>query len=457
MELAGFSISPAERLQVLKVLESTGQLNLKSPEKLKFLLCPVLVEGRAEQERFYELFDRYWEELQRPWEMPTTEAGGQKHWPDWLRWLLVVLVLGGLAWAAIKLLQKENPPALKVYFKHSPQVAVGDTIHFQNLSENIDSSALRWDIVDPATGQTELVDSQSFDLDFVVKNAGESPDREVRLTCFKSIDPKTSQPVSHVSSFHIICNNLPVADILGPPEIIINGTARFEARLADAKNVQLTWDFGDSTTAIGSKVSHQFTQSGLFEVRLTATRTGLDGDCSVTEIRRISVGRDKAYLTAKILERDQVDAVVNFSWGAWILLGLLGLAIIWFWVKWAARKPPPLPDEGEGDLTAAAERFRAVDKGPYFIPFRPQEGYVRMEPAFYRLADVLRQRQEGLRKNMDVPASLKKTIAEGGFPNLLSKADAVPTEYLFLIDEPATGSHQSKLYTFLVDFLRKRE
>ncbi|MBK9014988.1 MAG: PKD domain-containing protein [Saprospiraceae bacterium] len=219
----------------------------------------------------------------------------------------------------------------------------------------------------------------------------------------------------------------------------------------------MAWDFGDSTTATGNKVSHQFTKSGLFEVRLTATRTGLDGDCSVTKTHRISVGRDKAYLTAKILKRDQVDAIVNFSIGTWILMGLLGLAIIWFWVKWAARKPPLSPDEAEEDLTAAAERFKALDKGPYFIPFRLQEGYVRMEPQFYRLADVLRQRQEGLRKNMDVPASLKKTIAEGGFPNLLSKADAVPTEYLFLIDEQSAGSHQSQLYTFLVDFLRKRE
>jgi len=441
---------------VLRVLESTGQANLKSPEKLKFLLAPVLVQGRAEQERFYEIFDRYWEELQQPWEMPAAEVEAEKQRPNWLRWLFVALVLGGLVWAAFEL-GKKTPPPLKVYFEHPLNVTLGDTIHFKNLSANIDSSALRWEISHPKNGQLLANDSQSYELDYVVNEVDDNHDRVVKLSYLKSIDPKTNQPISHVSSFHILCKDPPVVEILAPQEIRTNGVARFEAKLADAKNVQLSWDFGDSTTATGNNVSHPFPKSGLFEVHLTATRTGLAGDCTVTKFHRISVGRDKAYLTAKILVRDQVDAIVNFSWGTWILMGLLGLAIIWFWVKWAARKAPLPPDEPDEDLTAAAERFKAVDKGPYFIPFRPQEGYVRMEPLFYRLADVLRQRQEGIRKNMDVSASLKKTIAEGGFPNLLSKADAVPTEYLFLIDEQSAGSHQSKLYTFLVDFLRKRE
>ncbi|MBK8567368.1 MAG: SUMF1/EgtB/PvdO family nonheme iron enzyme [Saprospiraceae bacterium] len=458
MELAGFSISPAERLRVLRVLESTGQSNLKSPEKLKFLLGPVLVQGRAEQERFYELFDRYWEELQRPWEMPAAEVGVEKRWPNWLRWLFSALALVFFIWQIIEFCFREYTLVPHVYFEHPLNVTLGDTIHFTNRSENLDSSALLWEIVNTATGQPELVDSQSFDLHYLVKNAGENQDRQVQLTSLNATDPKTGKPVSHVSAFHILCNKPPKIDtIIAPAEIKINGTAHFEAKLADTENIQLAWDFGDSTTATGNKVSHQFTKSGLFEVRLTATRSGLDGDCSVTKTHRISVGRDKAYLTAKTMMRDRVDAIVNFSWGTWILMGLLGLAIIWFWVKWATRKPPPPPEEAKPDLTAAAERYKAVDKGPYFIPFRPQEGYVRMEPPFYRLADVLRQRQEGIRKNMDVPASLKKTIAEGGFPNLLSKADAALSEYLFLIDEQSAGSHQSKLYSFLVDFLRKRE
>jgi PKD repeat protein len=458
LELAGFSISPAERLRVLNVLDSTNFDTLKSPEKLKYLLCPVLVQGRAEQERFYEIFDHYWEELQQPWELPVADSAPVSRVPSWVRWVLVGLVLGALTFAAVKLLLKENPPAPKVFFKHEPAVAIGDTVKFENLSENIDSSDLLWEVIDTLTGQTELVDSQSFDLYFVATKAGENPHREVRLSCLNSIDPKTSKPTVHISSIQILCNNRPVIDsILAQRQIKTEETARFEAKLANAEGVELTWDFGDSTTATGTRVAHKFANSGEFTVHLTATRTGLDGLCSVTATHRISVGQELAYFNDKLLMRDHVDTTVKFSWGTWVLMGLIGLAIIWFWVKWAARKPPAADEDGPGDLSAAAVRYQATDKGPYFIPFRPQEGFVRMEPQFYRLADVLRKRQEGLRRNMDVPASVKKTIAEGGFPNLLTRADAVPTEYLFLIDEQSPVSHQSKLYSFLVDFLRKRE
>ncbi|MCF8244561.1 MAG: SUMF1/EgtB/PvdO family nonheme iron enzyme [Saprospiraceae bacterium] len=467
---------------------------------MKFLLCPVLVQGRAEQERFYELFDHYWEELQQPWEMPAMEPTANRQFPGWLKMVLVALLMGGLAWAVIELL-KPPPQSLKVFFDHPPTVAIGDTVYFKNLSENLDSTALQWEIVDTATSQTELLDTQSFNLDFVVKHAGKNNDRLVRLTSLNTQDKQTGKPIFHESSFHIKCSNPPTIDtIIAPREIILEnepteflsklskaeatkykaeiakinqredskptgdsrpevtyGGAIFEVKLLDDQDVELTWDFGDSTTATGSIVSHLYTKTGVYNVRLMATRTGQDGDCSVVKFTQVSVGRDKAYLASRLLEKDQVDAMVNFSIGTWVLMGILGLSIIWFWIKWAARKPPPPPKEGEFDLKAAAERYKSADKGPYFIPFRPQEGYIRMEPQFYRLADVLRIRQEGLRRNMDVPASVKKTIAEGGFPSLLSKADTVVTEYLFLVDEAAAGSHLSNLYTFLVDFLRKRE
>lgn len=442
----------------MKLLESLGRANLNSPEKLKYLLSPIIVQRSAEQERFYEIFDHYWEELQQPWPMPVETQAKKKEVPDWVRWLLVAAVLGGLAWASAKYIQQSNLPAPIIFFQHQENVAIGDTLHFDNLSENIDSTALRWEIVDTMTGQTELVDTQSFDLDFVPAKAGENQNREVRLKYLKPLEGSDQTPTVHASSFHIRCKNPPVIDaILTVREVNPNTKAAFEAKITDASAVELIWDFGDSSTAKGAKVTHKYANAGEYQVKLIATRLGLDGDCSIVKTSTISVGQDKAYLDAKAMVLDQVEASVNFYWGTWVLMGLFGLAMIWFWVKWVARKPPPMPDAAGIDLSAISEKYKAADKGPYFIPFRPQDGFVRMEPQFFRLADVFRQRQEGLRRNMDVPASVKKTIQEGGFPNLLRKADAVPTEYLFLIDEQSPSSHLSKLYSFLVDFLRKRE
>ncbi|RMD95873.1 MAG: hypothetical protein D6816_19710, partial [Bacteroidetes bacterium] len=61
MELAGFRLSTADRLRVLRLLATVGKHQLKEPQKLKNLLCPALARSQAEQERFYELFDQWWE------------------------------------------------------------------------------------------------------------------------------------------------------------------------------------------------------------------------------------------------------------------------------------------------------------------------------------------------------------------------------------------------------------
>ncbi|MEK7256980.1 MAG: hypothetical protein AAB316_19655, partial [Bacteroidota bacterium] len=99
----------------------------------------------------------------------------------------------------------------------------------------------------------------------------------------------------------------------------------------------------------------------------------------------------------------------------------------------------------------------APDKAPYFIPFRSQEPFVRVGRELFRLGDVLRMRQEGLRRELDVPGSVAATVAEGGFPNLKTALSTVPTEYLFLVDEQAAGSHQAEVFKFLVNLFKQRE
>ena len=75
----------------------------------------------------------------------------------------------------------------------------------------------------------------------------------------------------------------------------------------------------------------------------------------------------------------------------------------------------------------------------------------------FRIADLLRRRQKGLRQEMDIPASLRATTEGGGFPRLLTSAVTVPAEYLFLLDEQSVSSHQAKLYERLVIFLKQRD
>lgn len=443
---------------MLRLLDSLSLPYLHEPAQLKQLLCPLVAHSKADQERFYELFDQYWEELARPWELqPPPKAVAWWHRiPAWMRWLLPTLLLTGAGWGIWEIMQ---PPVQipEVAFTHPPAIRMDESIRFENLSKNLDTTAMRWEVFDKSTGQREFVEEDSFHLTYRVKNIGAGPDKEIRLTGLTAIDYKTGDTLSFASPLTILCAQPPIIrSINAPKEGEIKTEITFQAVLPEPAGLELKWDFGDESTAAGSSAKHAYANPGNYVVSFTAIRPGASGVCQTSLSHPISIDQNMAIIAAKPLIADTMSPIVSFSWGTWILLGLLGLAMIWYWVKWATRKAPPVPEEKE-DLAATAERFRAADKAPYFIPFRPQEGHIRVERELYRLADVLRLRQEGLRKEFNIPDSVKKTIEEGGFPRLLTRADTVPTEYLFLLDEQAYPSHQRRLFEFTVTFLQDRE
>ena len=97
------------------------------------------------------------------------------------------------------------------------------------------------------------------------------------------------------------------------------------------------------------------------------------------------------------------------------------------------------------------------DKAPYFIPFRDQSGFVKTTAEQFRLADVMRMRQEGLRREVDVASTVKATVNQGGFPKLQFAYNTQPTDYLFLIDEQSANSHQAALFKHLTLQLREQD
>jgi formylglycine-generating enzyme required for sulfatase activity len=464
---AGFTISPAERLRVMRVIDHFGKNNLESPEQLKTLLCPILAQGKVGQAKFYDLFDQYWAQVMQPWEPSVVETPPtvlQKN-DKLLRWLLVALILGGLAYAFYLLNQVSDPLPLKASFRNPNQVMVEDSVYFENLSENTDSLCIfQWDIFDDleSDGEPEFTTTDSFHLTYLISKMGKSPFKKVRLT---SIHPVKGDTAVFEGKFTILCNDPPKIDSVAVvTEAEIDQPVDFKVFTKNDKGLKVSWDMGDTpygeeaVLETSSAIKHTYKEDGQYQIRLNVTREGAEGYCQIDTFFTIKIGGEKAYLAAKTLQKDTISAIVNFSYGLWVLMGLLGLPIIWFWVKWAARpEPKPIDDQNTNDLEAAARRFQSSDKAPYKIPFRSHNRAVQVDKDMYRLADIMRQRKEGLRKEMDVPTSVKRTIAEGGFPQLLTKADEVPTEYLFLIDGQFEGSHQRHLFQWLVGFLQQRE
>lgn len=476
---------------MLRLLDAAGKNTLAEPEKLKYLLCPVIAQGRADQERFYELFDQYWSEVSKPWVMPKAakkEETKQPKIPEWLPWLLAGLMTLGLGWTVHKLISHEKTLPQKVHLRHlsetSGKAIVGDTVRVElHIPHREDMLKIRYGEFD-MNGEEErswmemvhwdssFVDSISM-MHFVVNGLEEEPESVLKVEVdFRPNENDSEDFFKTVEAtlpleFH--CPNPPLIDSISGGKDFEVGSEVFlkvETGLSDTTNVVYNWDFEDafdanlpaSVDSLGIETKNYFPKKGQVQIKVTAVRQGAKGICKSEIIYPINIGREDAYLAAKSLQLDHVDPIVKFSYGTWVLLALLGIAMIWYWVRWAMRKAPvQSEEEKQEDLSAAAQRFESPDKGPYFIPFRSQEGNIRVEKDLYRLADVLRQRQEGLRKEMDIPASVKKTIDGGGFPHLLTQTDMVPTEYLFLLDDRSRNSHQGRLFEFMVGFLQSRE
>jgi PKD repeat protein len=69
-------------------------------------------------------------------------------------------------------------------------------------------------------------------------------------------------------------------------EVTTNEDVNFTT--SQSKGNNLTWDFGDGTTAIGeSSIKHQYQEAGIYNVSLT----NIKGECSITESITLNVSK----------------------------------------------------------------------------------------------------------------------------------------------------------------------
>lgn len=442
----------------MKLLRSAGKAYLKSPEKLKYLICPIIAKSTTEQEQFYDLFDRYWKEISKPIEAPEADRIEGTYLstifgklPKWI-WMLPILVfLGTLAALVYREIQKNAIPKPIVHAAFPDGVQIGDTVKCLNLSEHHDKvhTQFFWQLKHPVTKEIVLEDSTSYDWSFILADIDEHHTREIHLISHHRTDELRD---TFMATFNVLCQNPPNAEIqIKTQEIRAGEIFELQAKSED-KGLSYLWDFGDGTTSKGDTASHVFQNSGNFKVRLQVTRENAKGECFNIIEENINIGDNKAYLVFKDLQRDEMKPIAQFALGTWLLMGILSIGIIYFWVKWGTRQAPK-PKENENQKN----KSKAPDRGPYFIPFRNRSGYIKIEQQLFRFADVLRQRQEGIRKQVDVQGTIRATIASGGFPKLQLATNTTPTEYLFLIDEQSSHSHQSKLFEYLISFLGEKD
>lgn len=446
------------RLRLLKTLGGPGKRFLNDTKQLKYVLCPVVAQSASEQQRFYDLFDRFHKDfLLKDIEIPeeTPKIPFWKKIPDWVKWVFVSLPILLLTLYGINQLMKPavvHPPG---GIRHVAGSAIGDTAVFKNLAQPEDSLySFNWALVDDQSGKIEQ-DANTFHWQFIIPDPGLNFNKTIRLI---SQNEETERLDTFSVPLVIQCKTPPIIAARNLPKDGESGKPLdFEVILAGNDSLKVEWDFGDGTPiTTGQKVTHTFNKDGNYAVELIVKDENASGFCQRFESFQVSIGKEKAYLALKTLKADTMEPMASFSWATWTFMFLLAMAIVYYWVRWFARKAP-IEEQEEKDPSEIPDHFKNSDKAPYLIPYRSQNAFIQVDQQLFRFADTMRSRQEGLRRSLDIPASVMATINGGGFPRLLEKRDTQPTEYLFLIDEQSMQSHQARLFEYLITFLKEKD
>lgn len=448
---------------MLQVIAGPAREHWREPKKLCYLLAPIIARSKAEQERFYNIFDQYYAELLAE----ATEADKAEDKLLWLKkvrawllkwWWVLLLSLGviGLLYWMIAHWPKPFPKTTSIgYSIASTPVRVGDTAHLTLNTRNIDTvnADVQWTLLDKKSGKVEAEKrgSRTWHLPFTTLPG--NPEKVLQVEVHEK---RRDSTFSYKADFTIECPHPPQLEgLVLPSNLAVGENYSFEPNVVDeTPDLQFYWDFGDEESSTQRNPTHRYRKEGYYTVVLKVTRTGQSGFCTTSTAAGLRVGQDQVALRYYDLQYSPIDIQAIFGWPVWALVFLLGAGTFYFLFRWAKtqRPVPPLQPEPTQGLAQ-----QSPDRPPYEIPFRPLNSLIRNLAGQFRLADALRRRQEGLRQEVDVPKTLDVTIAGGGFPKLQFRSTTRPADYLFLVDEQNESSHQGRLLRHLVKVLHDQD
>ncbi len=463
LEKEGFALDTKRRVRLLRALEKHGDRFLDPAEfqNLKYLLAPFVARSEREQVKFYEVFEAFRKECEAEWN--TWEKRYDDPKPDVpklppvsppakpfrkrFRWALPLLAL-----IAILLFVIPDSPESDVFVRvrDGLQQPGDDTLHIRNESGGIDSSLFRWRVLDAETGAEEFVDSSAYHLAWPISGQG----RE-KIFELSARHPKAGLLTASVRLL-IYCSNPPEAGQVIAPEGDLLTEKPYTFRLnAPEPGCLIKWfsPDGDSLT-MGDYATIRFKNTGLQTVQALVFRPGQEASCFARRVATITVGSDKPYLALLPLYEDEPRTIYRLRTWVWLLLLIPMLAGSWFLRRWWRRRN----EKPVQKTTAELEREYAVlDDGPYHIPYPAQEHKITVPRDFFRIAEVLHRREDSLRRSLDLPASVRATIDNAGFPVLRERPDTLPAAYLFLLERRDPRDQQGLLFARLSAFLRRRD
>lgn len=457
LEAAGFRMDTARKMRLLRVLEKEAPELYGDIEGLKFRLAPFIARTPQEQERFYDFFDQFLkecaseaEELNNLPEAPIAPILPIPPVPKFKQWWLLLLlpVSGFLYW----LFQPAPPPVgscqVQMELESAAPLKEGDLLECRNISTCTDTNAFVWEIRDLASGQLEYSDT-AFQLSWRAVGAGQN-----KVVILRYTGPSDDQANTRDTlELKVHCSNPPVVSNLKVPQAVLTPGKTYDFSVSVAPGVQVEWIFSSTDTLRGASVRYVFSRGGETTIGLLAYRSGQKDYCYFYEEKNMNLG-GKPYLQAFAVRRDYPRQLLQLNGWYWLFAILPLFFAAWLLARWWKKRHEKTPEKTVADLEA---EYPIHDTGPYFVPYLPQDAKITVPRDFFRMAEVMRRRETGIRRYFDAAASVRATVDAGGYPEWREKSDTRPAEYLFLVQRSDERNQQGQLFERLTAFLKRRE
>jgi hypothetical protein len=397
LQQEGFQVDPATQLRIQQVLHQLGNQYRNDPAGLVRILCPLVANTDEEQERFQQVFQLYLDQYLKKDLVAEAET----------------------EWESI------NHKVKKRRYWAYPAGALMLIVLLWSLSRVV--------LYDP-------LDSVSQEQ---TEAAGEMEEES----------PQT-QPVQ------ISGNNSPSAlpklspqFSISPPYPRVGQTLQLQ--LLDHPGAELTevqWTVApseaDPTQFHGPIVNLEPEQTGIMELSVWIQ---YKGQPLTRQTLTRSIPVYPAGLTVQERHAAETQALQQKQTRIKIMVFGLALLMIFFLEAYLHYFKSRM-------LRLAFQReFRENEEGGLQLPYDDRHIELHPEPAFFELADSMRQRQHGDQLVLDIPKTLYSTVRSGGLPSLQYSSRKVSTEYLVLIDESEPTRQAAELFKQLVSLLQKEE
>jgi formylglycine-generating enzyme required for sulfatase activity len=446
-------------LRLLRLLEKESARFLRKGEfkNLMYLLAPAVARSPREQQRFYALFEAFWNDCAREWEeipdeVPETAPPAEPTSPEpaeptryAIPWIQALPLLLLVIWQILM-----RAPVLDFQIAPADHWRAGvDTLFAESACRYVDTARLVWEVVDDRTGAVEYTAAGARLQWPIPADAGDYKSVALRLP-----DSETA-PRAVRKGVLITCSDPPTAGRIKAPEGTLSAGESYTFRIENpAPGCLVRWLVDGRDTLAGPALTHAFRSAGQYAVQADVFREGKSDWCSTRRSVVVQVDADKPYLPLQPLRADEPRAQYFLQSWIWLLCLLPLLPALWFFLRWLRKRREKPAERSRAELES---KYPILDAKPYYIPYRPQEHKITIPRDFFRIAEVLHRREESLRRHFDVPASVKATIEKAGFPELKERALAQPAEYLVLLERRNARDQQGRLFERLARFLEKRD